>query len=80
MKQPIFILTIFFSGLLGLSKVSANTVKLNDALKSNQVSANIHGNGSSTHYLEPVVLELANNGGTAVSILIENGDMLYRFI
>jgi hypothetical protein len=36
MKQPLFILTFFFSGFVGLSKVSANTVKLNDALKSNQ--------------------------------------------
>lgn len=75
MKLPTFIISVFFTGFLGLSFASANTVKLNDAIKSNMISASIHGNGNSTHYLEPVVLELANNGGTAVSILIENGDM-----
>ncbi len=55
--------------------VFSNPVKLHEALKDNKIKGNIHGNSSSTHYLEPIILELSNTGNETVTVAVEDGDM-----
>ena len=74
MKSSIYL----FTGILILTfspPAIAVTLKLNEALKSKKVNCVIHGNSSSTHYLEPVVLEVSNTSNELVSIAVEDGDM-----
>ena len=49
--------------------------KLNDAQKAQKINCVIHGNSSSTHYLEPVILEVTNISNAPLTINIEDGDM-----
>ena len=48
---------------------------LNEVIQTKKVNCFIYGNSSSTHYLEPVILELVNNTNEMISINLENGDM-----
>ncbi len=66
---PALIFSCFFSPAFGSS------LKLNEASNSKKINVSIHGNSASTHYLEPIILELANLSNEPVSIAIENGDM-----
>jgi len=67
------LLLLLFAG--NIFNASANTLKLNDAIQSKKISCSIHGNSSSTHYLEPVVLELTNNSNEVLSIVVSGGEM-----
>lgn len=74
MKSSIFLLT----GIIHLTLLPmafSSPLKLNEALKSKKVNCVIHGNNASTHYLEPIVLEISNTSNELVSIAIEDGDM-----
>lgn len=55
--------------------IDANNIKLNDAIKTKKINCLIRGNSSSTHYLEPIVLELTNISAETQSINIETGDV-----
>ncbi len=70
-----FTLLIFCCFILLNQFIFGSPVKLHEALKSKKITGVIHGNSSSTHYLEPVVLELANISNEAVTIAIEDGDL-----
>lgn len=54
---------------------SSTTLSLSDVLKEKKVSCLIKGNGASTHYLEPILLEVTNLSNETVSIIIDNGDL-----
>jgi hypothetical protein len=53
----------------------AANLTLYEALKSSNISHIIHGNSASTHYLEPIVLELTNKSSEPYRISVETGDM-----
>jgi len=55
--------------------ITANGIKLNEAIQTKKINCVIHGNSSSTHYLEPIVVELTNNSTETVTINIDNGDL-----
>jgi hypothetical protein len=62
--------------LLLLTKLSfAANISLGEALKSPNISHVIHGNSASTHYLEPIVLELTNKISEPYRISVETGDL-----
>lgn len=68
--------TILFIFLLArITSVYGAALKLNEALQSKKISCAIHGNSSSTHYLEPIILEVTNTSNEPVSVSIENGDL-----
>lgn len=73
MKHSILYFIVFIScwGKQGFS----STLKLNEALSSNKIKGFIHGNGASTHYLEPIVLELSNVSNEPVSVAVDDGDL-----
>lgn len=70
--QKLMLLTVYLFALLTLP---AAPVKLNDAVMKQKVTCYIHGNAASTHYLEPVVVELTNKSNESINVAIENGDM-----
>jgi hypothetical protein len=74
MKSSIYLFTGIFI-LLFSPTTFAGTLMLHEALKSKKVNCVIHGNNASTHYLEPIVLEVSNTSNEVLSIAIENGDM-----
>lgn len=55
--------------------VVANGIKLNEAIQTKKINCFVHGNSSSTHYLEPIVVELTNNSTETLTINIDNGDL-----
>lgn len=76
MKNRNFLLLLLTGCLFAMNQIAfCNPVKLHEALKSKKIIGSIHGNSSSTHYLEPVVLELTNISSEPISISIEDGDM-----
>ena len=73
MRSPI--LFILLVCVLGNQPIFCAALKLNEALQTKKVSYTIHGNSSSTHYLEPIILEVLNTSNEPISIAIEDGDM-----
>lgn len=59
-----------------IAKENVNTqLNLNDALKSGRVKCIITGNEKSTHYLQPVIVQLENTDKNSITISINNGDL-----
>lgn len=69
------ILFFLFVSIFGNQNISGAALKLNEAIKTKKINCIIHGNSSSTHYLEPIILEVSNTGNEPISIAIESGDM-----
>ena len=53
----------------------ATTIKLNEAIQNKKVSCVIKGNTSSTHYYEPILIEISNLSNSTINLAIESGDM-----
>lgn len=53
----------------------ANAIRLDDHAAKYSVRYTVHGNSFSTHYLEPLVLEITNTGKENVVVQINNGDL-----
>jgi hypothetical protein len=72
-----FLHTVLLSIAILPSILKAENIplKIHDALMRKKVACIFHGNGASTHYLEPLSAELTNISNEAVNISIENGDM-----
>lgn len=66
--MSVFLLSVYLS-------VSANPIPMQELIKSKKISCCIHGNSTSTHYLEPVVAIFTNLSDESVSFVIDNGDM-----
>ncbi|MDB5227316.1 MAG: hypothetical protein JWN78_1509 [Bacteroidota bacterium] len=64
---------LFFCSIPKEGRSSA--IKLNEAIKNKKISCYIHGNGASTHYLEPVIAEFTNTGSDPLELTVEDGDM-----
>lgn len=68
--------TIFFFVVLCIAQNAFSVnITLKQALLSPDISYKIRGNSASTHYLEPVILELTNKSSQAYTISVETGDM-----
>ncbi len=63
------IFMVFHHSVLGVS------IKLNDAFNNKKIVGEIRGNSASTHYLEPIILDLTNSSNEFVNITIDNGDL-----
>ncbi len=66
---------LFIPFVMSNLSVLADGIKLNEAIQLKKINCLVHGNSSSTHYLEPIVLELTNNSAETVAINIDNGDL-----
>lgn len=66
---------LFIPIAMSYLSILANGIKLNQAIQLKNLKCKIHGNSSSTHYLEPIVVELTNNSTETVTINIDNGDL-----
>ncbi len=80
MKKNILMKNLFLPLLCIFICINSETtfgasIKLNDAIKSKKINCVIHGNGASTHYLEPIILEVSNASNEIISVSIETGDM-----
>ncbi len=51
----------------------ADTLTLTDALHNSKLTCQFEGNGNSTHYLQPIQLNIANSENRVYTIVIENG-------
>jgi len=72
------ILYLFSGSMLFLTVYSgsfAAPLTLHDALKANKVTCTVKGNAASTHYLEPLVLELTNLSNQTLAVTVQHGDM-----
>lgn len=68
-------LFLFFTFNLGFT--IAKTISFSDALLSKKINYTAHGNSNSTHYLEPIIIELANNSNEIFYINFESGDQFF---
>jgi hypothetical protein len=57
------------------SPESTSSLNLLTAIQQKSVIADIHGNAKSTHYYEPVKMDISNNTGKELTIQIANGDL-----
>lgn len=64
--------TILF---ISFSLLNATTISLADALQQKKIACNFKGNDKSTHYLEPILIEITNLGNAPISLQIKSGDM-----
>lgn len=71
MKKALPVLMLLFAQLSFAANIS-----LREALQSPNIAYAFHGNAVSTHYLEPIVLELTNKSSEPFRITVETGDML----
>lgn len=55
--------------------IFGNAIKLNEALTGKKIKGTIHGNSKSTHYFEPIIVDLTNISNEPINIGIDNGDM-----
>lgn len=53
---------------------SATTLSLYEAMIQKKVDCTFRGNGSSTHYLEPVLMEISNLSAEPLTVMINSGD------
>ena len=52
-----------------------NAIKIDEALKTKKINVSIKGNANSTHYLEPIVLDVSNTSKSAISLEVQYGDL-----
>lgn len=69
--KSLCILSLFF----WIQNTFGKVIKLNEALLSNKISCTIKGSSESTHYYEPIQIEINNLSNTTVNIAIETGDL-----
>lgn len=65
----------FINLFVSFSVLNAATIPLADALQQKKITCNFKGNEKSTHYLEPILMEITNLGNAPISLQIKSGDM-----
>ena len=74
-KKKLILLLLLLA--FNMNFIFSKTITFNEALLSKKIQYTAHGNSNSTHYLEPIILEIANNSNEIFYINIENGDQFF---
>lgn len=73
-KNPALLLLFFVFNSI---PIFAKTISFGEALVNKKITYTARGNSNSTHYLEPIILEITNNSNEIFNINIENGDEFF---